>query len=342
MDITNQATKALEKQEQIATTLATKEEGFVRLIHYLKTYEKLPESKVGAIEQAAVASKCCMDHKYEDSNARLPTGKMIFRGMLIFEGVTIGTATAHKRKDTKTQTYNAAYDNLMQKPLAEILKGIPEEEESSTCDKALFTAAAAGDNKKNLSLPEKLSALMAIIKDAHFQENNINTIDCSALHLGLTPTCIYRKGLEEGGTSGLICEMYMDNVLIGSGESEKRKEAQIEAYNSAYDTLSTSTAEYILREHKRLKPEDTNNPNIIDVWVKGEGKHNVDSNIAGLKRFKCNHLEEGKTVETFVILEHDDWAMDRKRQAFCILNYSATLNGMLLQWNIEPAGSLFK
>ena len=97
MDITNQATKALEKQEQIATTLATKEEGFVRLIHYLKTYEKLPESKVGAIEQAAVASKCCMDHKYEDSNARLPTGKMIFRGMLIFEGVTIGTATAHKR-----------------------------------------------------------------------------------------------------------------------------------------------------------------------------------------------------------------------------------------------------
>ena len=86
----------------------------------------------------------------------------------------------------------------------------------------------------------------------------------------------------------------------------------------------------------------TNNPNIIDVWVKGEGKHNVDSNIAGLKRFKCNHLEEGKTVETFVILEHDDWAMDRKRQAFCILNYSATLNGMVLQWNIEPAGSLFK
>lgn len=342
MDITNQATKALQKQEQIATTMASKEEGFVRLIHYLKTYEKLPESKIGAIEQAVVASKCGLDHKYEDSQARLPTGKMIFRGTLTFEGVIIGAATGHKRKDTKTQTYNMAYENLTTKSLADVMKGIPEEEDSMSSDKALFTAAAAGDSKKNLSLPEKLTALMAIIKDAHFQENNINTIDCSALHLGLTPTCIYRKNVEEGGSSSLICEMYLDNVLIGSGESERRKEAQIEAYNSAYDTLSTSTAEYILQEHKRLKPEDTSDPNIVDVWVKGEGKHNVDSNMAGLKRFKCNHLEEGKTVEKFVILEHDDWAMDRKRQAFCILNYSATLNGMLLQWNIEPDGSLFK
>lgn len=339
MDISKQASNALQKQELIATTLATKEEGFVKLVHYLKTYEKLPESKIGAIEQAVTASKCGMDHKYEDRQARLPTGKMIFRGTLTIEGIVIAHSTGPKRKETKAATYAMAYESFSDKPIHEILRGIPDEEDFINSEKALFSSP---DVKKNMTLEEKLTALMGIVKDTQFQENNINTIDCSALHLGLTPTCIYRKSVEDGSTGNLICELYLDNVLIGTGESERRKESQMEAYNSAYDTLSTSTSDYILREHKRLKPEDTNDPNIVDVWVKGEGKHNIDSNMAGLKRYRHNPDDAKKTVETFVILEHDDWAMDRKRQAFCILNYSATLNGMLLQWNIEADGSLFK
>lgn len=298
----------------------------------------MPDSKVGSIDHALQASKCGLEHKYEENQARMPlNGKVVFRGTLIIDGVTLGRARCYKKKEAKNQTYTMAYDMLLEKPLTEVLQGLPPEEEDK--EKALF---ASCDAKKKMTLEEKMTSLIAFVKDQQFQENNINTIDCCALHMGLVPTCIYKKAPGQTEGSRMICEVYMDNVLVGAGEGDRRKEAQMDAYNAAYDTLSTSTCQYILTEHKRLKPEDTNGPDIIDVWIKGEGRRHLDSNIAGLKRYKYDANDTSKTVEIFVILEHDDWAMDRKRQAFCILNYSATNNGMLLQWNIEPDNTLFK
>jgi hypothetical protein len=92
---------------------------------------------------------------------------------------------------------------------------------------------------------------------------------------------------------------------------------------------------------QRLKPEDSTDPNVMDVWVKGSGRYG-ESNIAGLRRYNLVPKDDPRTEKDLVIMEHKDWAFDRRRHAFCILNYSATLNGMLLQWMLEASANMFQ
>lgn len=82
---------------------------------------------------------------------------------------------------------------------------------------------------------------------------------------------------------------------------------------------------------------------ITIFWnIIGAQKPQGDSNMAGLKRHNQDYEDPAKTGDTLVILEHEEWTLDRKRQAFCILTYSATSNGMLLQWNTSQEGNMFK
>ena len=76
--------------------------------------------------------------------------------------------------------------------------------------------------------------------------------------------------------------------------------------------------------------------------ITGQGKPNFDSNMSGLRRNSYDYKDPTKTVESIVIIEHEDWTIDRRRQAFCILNHSATQNGMLLKWQTESVDNMFK
>lgn len=162
------------------------------------------------------------------------------------------------------------------------------------------------------------------------------------VNVGKSTLFHFRKLNSDGTKSVISCELYLDNIMIASGEAERRKEAQVETYNNAWDVLCTTTPDHILKEHKRMTADDQEDPNVMDVWVKGTGKPNANTNMPGLKRNKLDPNEPWKVVDVIVLMEHEDWSFDRQRQAFCILNYSSTFNGMLLQWHTEHDGNMFK
>lgn len=333
---------AKQTMEEMTTTFSTKHDGFDKLKTYLRLSTHLPESPISSIEQGISASHCGLTHSFDGQMVRLPTGKLFFRGTLTIADVIVAVGTGYKKKDAKVQTYEKALEALKTKAMAQLLKSVPEAETAVGVASEKVPTIPDKD-RTSQTLLEKMTEITQLIKEAQFRENNINYLDVTAIHLGFTPTCIYRK-LEsgEGNKTMIACELYLDSILIASGEAERRKEAQVETYNNAWDVLCTTAPDYILKEHKRLKAGEQGDPNVMDVWVKGAGKPNANTNMAGLKRNKMDPNEAWKTVDVIVLMEHEDWSFDRQRQAFCILNYSATLNGMLLQWQTEHEGNMFK
>lgn len=185
--------------------------------------------------------------------------------------IVIAVGKGHRKKDAKVHTYEEAFKNLMSKPLQEIMQGIDVEEEAKNEEEASGSGVSVIMDGKKMSVSEKMDKMIQRLKDAVYKENNINTVDACATNLGLTKTCIYRKlqGNEEGEASRIACDLYLEKFLIASGEGEKRKEAQIDAYNNAWEVLITTTGEHIVKDHKRLT-NDNDDPSIIDVHVKGD------------------------------------------------------------------------
>ncbi|XP_033732567.1 uncharacterized protein LOC117321995 [Pecten maximus] len=332
---------AKQAMEEMTNTFSTKHDGFDKLMTYLRQSSNLPESQISCIEQGISASHCGLTHSFDGQMVRLPTGKLFFRGTLTIAEVVIAVGTGYKKKDAKVQTYERALEALRTKTMVQILKSVPEAETGTGVVQEKVPPVPEKD-RSSQTLLEKMTEITQLIKEAQFRENNINYLDVTAIHLGFTPTCIYRKLEAEGNKTMISCELYLDSILISTGEAERRKEAQVETYNNAWDVLCTTAPDYILKEHKRLKPGEQDDPSVMDVWVKGSGKPNANTNMPGLKRNKMDPNEAWKTVEVIVLMEHEDWSFDRQRQAFCILNYSSTLNGMLLQWQTEHDGNMFK
>ena len=158
----------------------------------------------------------------------------------------------------------------MTKPVHEILKGI-ELEEVEQADKANGKTRVNVKKVKGMFFTEKMDKLIQTLKDSAYRDNNIKNIDVAAWGLGLVQTCIYKKLKSEDDAEKLniICDFYLDNVLISSGEGIRLKEAQTDAYNQAWDTLSQTTGERVVKVHKRLTTEESNDPTVIDVFVKG-------------------------------------------------------------------------
>ena len=76
--------------------------------------------------------------------------------------------------------------------------------------------------------------------------------------------------------------------------------------------------------------------------ITGRGKPNFDSNMRELRRYNYDYKGTTKTVESIVIIEKEDFTIDRRQQAFSILYYSASHNGMLLKWQTESVNNMFK
>ncbi|XP_060074691.1 uncharacterized protein LOC132554399 [Ylistrum balloti] len=332
---------AKQAMEEMTNTFSSKHDGFDKLMTYLRQSNNLPESQISCIEQGISASHCGLTHTFDGQMVRLPTGKLFFRGSLTIAEVVVAVGTGYKKKEAKVQTYEKALEALRTKTIPQILKSVPEAETVTGAVQEKVPAVPEKD-RSSQTLLEKMTEITQLIKEAQFRDNNINYLDVTAIHLGFTPTCIYRKLESDGNKSMISCELYLDNILIATGEAERRKEAQVETYNSAWDVLCTTAPDYILKEHKRLKAGDQDDPSVMDVWVKGSGKPNANTNMPGLKRNKMDPNEAWKTVDVIVLMEHEDWSFDRQRQAFCILNYSSTFNGMLLQWQTEHDGNMFK
>lgn len=88
------------------------------------------------------------------------------------------------------ETYEKALEALTTKPLSSLVRSVAELDpmEGTPIDAKLPSLPF----KTNLTMKEKMVSMIDLIKEAQFKENNVNTIDVTAIHIGFTPTCIYR------------------------------------------------------------------------------------------------------------------------------------------------------
>ena len=83
-------------------------------------------------------------------------------------------------------------------------------------------------------------------------------------------------------------------------------------------------------------------PSVMEVFIKGGTGLHRESNLHSLRRYGLDPDDEDKIMDDLVIVECSDWHRDRKFNAFCILQYSATANGMLLQWSCSNIQNNYK
>lgn len=319
--------------------------GFQQVMAQLKSSTPQPDNEISAFIQAFSASHCTLDHTYTPTDSRLPNGKALFHGCVTIADVVVGRGIGCKKKDAKHEAYKQAVDFLKENSLETVLKGnkkAPVEHSGySITSNDLKSPRSSSEAATFTDLASKLEALIKLMKELAYRSNTVNTVDTMAVQCCLAPTCLYRKVDADNQKRTLACELYLDNLLIASGEGETRKDAQINAYTNAWDVLSTNTPNYLISEHHMLTIKDKLDPMVIDIVVKGFGKYG-ESNLPRLRRLKIQTPESCKSLEELVIMEHEDWKYDRQRHAFCILNNSSTMCGMLMEWEIEPQGDMFK
>lgn len=365
-DVKGLASSARVSMESISQKLKEKMQlvnnqqlGLKKLITYLKTTPNLPESKISQLEQGIQASKCNLPHSFECTEERGADGERKFVGAIMFGDLCIARGEDEKfKKQCKEATYNKAVEALLNKPLSELLISVGEpkvEEEPETVVQEEETGLAALADKmdetghvknrlppiKSEPIEGRLKEFMRVLNTTAFQEDNIHNMDNLAHHFNLTIMCLFRKASPTSEVcSG--CELYIENYLIATGYGDSKKDCQLEAYSKAWETLTMYSTQDILTQHKKLNPDETAGPSVMEVFIKGATGIQRESNLHSLRRYGLDPYDETKKPESMVIVECADWNRDRKFNAFCILQYSATANGMLLQWSCETVKNKHK
>ncbi|XP_045196468.2 uncharacterized protein LOC123551531 [Mercenaria mercenaria] len=322
--------------------------GLGKLIAYLKGPTKMPDNPISKIEQAMMASHCGIRHIFQ-IETREEGGKPMFDGEFILEDTCIARASDSNKKTCKTNTYIAAFEALMMKPIAEILIPVTKEEELKEDDHVQNEAIVAGVGQvdgegpppvvkpslREASLPERLRNLNSVLSASAFSDHNISILDNCIHNSGLTGMCIYRR-TDVASDDCASCEFYIENYLIAIGHGSTKSDCTNEVYDIAWDIITTSSPEDIMQNCRKIEAKETTGPTVLDVVVKGEKGSNRESNIAQLRRHGYDPDDTSRTIGDLIIVEAGTWHEDRRTFAFAILQNSALHNGMQLQWCFTP------
>ncbi|GFR57814.1 hypothetical protein ElyMa_001754500 [Elysia marginata] len=134
----------------------------------------------------------------------------------------------------------------------------------------------------------------------------------------------------------ITCDLYLCERFLAQGKGTNRKLAQTYAYKRACEILRNMASAEDILALSRIDKKELKMPDVIDIVHKG---YQVveESNLCRMNRTKQPPLEH-RNLNSFIILEHEDWSRDRKKHAHCILTQSATQCGCLLEWRSEPSG----
>ncbi|KAK6194965.1 hypothetical protein SNE40_000488 [Patella caerulea] len=292
---------------------------------------------ISRVEQAVVGVKNTAN--YIEGEGKNAADRNVYEGSLYINGIHFGIARNINKKLTKSSCYEMAFNRLMSLSADVLVKGLTTEEVSGvvTEDVGLLT----GLQEEHLSLPslQCIISTMALPENQPFSINfDIVTMD----ELKLNPALLYRRCLDQ---NNIICELYLGRLLLSSGQGETKVAAKRLAYENAEELFNTTKAEKILAEHKVLKQEDQNASDVLQ-YVVVTNNNRSQSNIQKLKvHIWPTFGEDCKdiTVDDIIIQEHTKWIDDRYNQAFGILLYSCSQNGLIMEWDFEKiSNSVFE
>ncbi|KAJ8307170.1 hypothetical protein KUTeg_015254 [Tegillarca granosa] len=318
----------------------SQETKFKKLIQYIKDNKNSCLSPVTFLHKAIESSQCSLKSHYYTKRVNLPIGELFFfhKGVLLIDDIVIGIGTGHKGKTVKPAAYCNAIETLKRKSVKHILTGIRPLKDD------VLPPIFVDREKFKISSKKRMEYLVKDLKESQMEDHQ-EAINKAAKESWLTPLCVYKIPKNERQKRWIHCEFFINQLLVGEGEGEQMKDAELEAYNSAWRLLRNVSVESMFENNRKMNLADFSDPTIVDVQLKVNFQsvsNTTDCNLAALKRLKFDLNQEGKTKEGLVILEHEEWSLDRKGQAFSILNHSATQNGMFLHWLIQPEGKLFK
>ncbi|XP_045192112.2 uncharacterized protein LOC123548693 [Mercenaria mercenaria] len=327
--------KKAEEEKKIKDDIANKEaynlvcgeteSVLTQLIQAITNMKRLPDNPICILEQASTQAHILIKHEYQVDVTRMENGLLYCRGKVSVGPLVIGRGRGISKKKCKAETYQNALQRLKTLPISELMESVPEEPVPDIC--------LTDESKTCLSLEERFSAFIQCLGEMAFKDSNMMQIDVAAIQNGIIPMLIFRPDTTtEGKSRNMICEFYLEKVLIASCEGTWRRDCMGRVYAQALETLTSTSVEVLLTKHKRITDEEVKDPTLLDVVIKGTGK-TIESNAPGLRRlgYHLNEIE-GNKVEDLVIIEHGGWSRDRIRNAFCILQFSCNQNGMLLQW----------
>ncbi|BFZ20477.1 hypothetical protein BsWGS_23516 [Bradybaena similaris] len=326
------------------------------------------ENSVQTIENCITSSHLPVKTSFVvDKTVHQNQKRPVFSGTLYINDVFIARVSCCGRKLLKHRVYDAALqvlkntsaqhllaqNNLEQKlpqksTLAIDKKSVDQADEDMLTDNQglIQNIRKKRVSKSRLTLTncEQEECLDVLIQDLKQLTKDgaspVLTIDKKCIQLSMKLLTVYKIVHSPGQQTIITCDLYILDCLISQGQGSTRKKAQSDAYLKGGEVLKQSRGYEVLISFPKFNEEELSKPDIFDVVYKGYTKV-YESNRCRLNRLK--QLPELKRkISELVIIEHEDWAADRKKHSHCILNQSATQCGCLLEWTVEPVSDCFR
>lgn len=260
------------------------------------------------------------------------------KGKLSIGSLIIARGTSTGKKLAKVETYKNALERLKTKKLEELLISVPDTLEPEIEEEVV-------PEPKTRSLEEKMAIFIADLRTMKDRTSYVNTVDIVSMRNLITPMILFRRGRQEDERTSdteLICELYLQKILIASVRGSAKKECIQQVYKKAFELLMETKADTILSEYSRITDEELKDPMLVDIIIKGSGR-TVETNLAGLGRFGGTlESAEKKKLEDLILLEHETWKERRLFNAHGILQFSCNQNGMLIQWEVDSVHDIYR
>ncbi|XP_050403078.1 uncharacterized protein LOC126819214 isoform X1 [Patella vulgata] len=272
-----------------------------------------------------------IDYRFERDRSKDPVE---ITGRLKMNGVYIATATGTEDKLVKGMTYRKALYYLHTKTVSEIFYN------SNKINADI--AKAKGPGTKLIKhhfvgnyIKDKLKILNKRLSRSENEREVIRDFDyvCDMNEISVT-SILYRSEESDGKFENQIkCELYVDDLLMGSARSAERKDAIRKAYVEAKKVIMQNKLDACISENKRLSKLDRNNENILDIVNKGKF-YEMGSNIGNLIVSRKSRDYESYPQKELVVLIQ---TMEREPVPYTILERTATANGLLLEYVLHTA-----
>ncbi|KAK6195451.1 hypothetical protein SNE40_000879 [Patella caerulea] len=255
-------------------------------------------------------------------------------GYLKINGVLLASERGLTNHQVKDRVYSKAVYMLLSKTVSEIFAA------GNILATALNkeTSEQGRKHRTHRFVHYRLRALVNVLREelmesnrfASTEDNLVHQFDVASGNADAGVTLVY---LQNDATGTIICELYADDLMLGSGEAKDKKTAYQFAYRNARRLMLNFgiTPEEIISENKRLQDLDYFSPSVIDVLFKAKN-YERGTNLFVLKKSYPDTVVEDISTKRDVVLY--EYGHDYNSDSYKLLETVALANHMLLEYTM--------
>ncbi|XP_050405769.1 uncharacterized protein LOC126821397 [Patella vulgata] len=255
-------------------------------------------------------------------------------GYLKINGVLLASERGLTNHHVKDKVYSKAVYMLLSKTVSEIFAA------GNILAVALNKEASEQGRKHRTHrfVHYRLRALVNVLREelmessrfASTENNLVHQFDLASGNADAGVTLVY---LQNDATNTVICELYADDLMLGSGEAKDKKTAYQFAYRNARRLMLHFgiTPDEIISENKRLQDLDYFSPSVIDVQFKAKN-YERGTNLFALKKSYPDTVVEDVSGKRDVVLY--EYGRAYNSDSYKLLEAVALANRMQLEYTM--------